>query len=155
MRNVLWAVLTLAVVCAQPARAQREKLSWDDRVAVEKAWPNAIKSSTGMRYLVLNEGTGDARPQPGDQVSVLYQGRLLNGNVFGESLDRAKPFKIRVGRDELIVAWEEALKQMRVGEKRLIVVPYELGYGTRGDPPRIPRRATLVFEIELLGIHKE
>ncbi|SRR5208283_3746601 len=152
MRKALWFVLAVAVVCAQPARAQREKLSWDDRVAVEKAWPNAIKTSTGLRYVILKEGTMDAKPQSGDVVLVLYQGRLLNGPVFGESLDRAKPFRVRVGRDELISAWEETLKQMRLGEKRLIIVPYELGYGTRGDPPRIPRRATLVFEIELLDI---
>jgi FKBP-type peptidyl-prolyl cis-trans isomerase len=155
MRDVFWVIMALALVCAQPAVAQREKLSWDDRVVVEKAWPNAIKSSTGLRYVVLKEGTGDAKPQAGDRVAVIYQGRLLDGTVFGESTDRAKPFQVRVGRDELIAAWEETLKQMKVGEKRLIVVPYELGYGTRGDPPRIPRRATLVFEIELLSIHKE
>ena len=155
MRAAFWFVVALLLICAQPTIAQREKLPWDDRVAVEKAWPHAIKTSTGLRYLVLKEGTGDARPKPGDSVSVLYQGRLLDGTVFGDSLDPAKPFQVRVGRDELIVAWEETLKQMRPGEKRLIIVPFELGYGTKGDPPRIPRRATLIFEIELLSIRQE
>jgi FKBP-type peptidyl-prolyl cis-trans isomerase len=155
MRTAFWLVMALSLICAQPSRAQREKLPWDDRVAVEKAWPDAIKTSTGLRYLILKEGTGDARPKPGDALLVLYQGRLLNGTVFGQDLDPAKPFRIRVGRDELIAAWEETLKQMRRGEKRLIIVPSELGYGARGQPPRIPRFATLIFEIELLDFHSK
>ena len=155
MRPTFWFALALSLICAQALKAQREKLPWDDRVAVEKAWPNAIKTSTGLRYVILKEGTGDARPMPGDSVTVRYLGRLLNGTVFGESLNPAKPYQVHIGRDELIAAWEETLKQMRLGEKRLIIVPYELGYGTRGDPPRIPRCATLIFEIELIDIRKE
>jgi len=155
MRTASWFVLALSVICAQPLRAQREKLSWDDRVVVEKTWPNAIKSPTGLRYIILKEGTGDARPMSGDIAIVLYQGRLLNGTVFGGALDRAKPFQVRVGREELIAAWEETLKQMKRGEKRLIIVPYELAYGTKGDPPRVPRCATLIFEMELLDFSKE
>jgi FKBP-type peptidyl-prolyl cis-trans isomerase len=155
MRTAYWFVLALSVACAQPLRAQREKLSWDDRVAVEKAWPNAIKSPTGLRYIILKEGADDARPNPGDIAKVLYKGWLLKGGVFGSALDPAKPFQVRVGRDELIAAWEETLKQMRRGEKRLIIVPYELAYGTKGDPPRVPRCATLVFELELLDFGKD
>ena len=155
MRTAFWFALILTLLLPTSLKAQREKLPWDDRVAVEKAWPEAIKTSTGLRYIILKEGTGDERPKAGDSAAVLYQGRLLSGTVFGENKDRANPFKVRVGRDGLIAGWEEALKQMRRGEKRLIIVPYELGYGTRGDPPRIPRRATLIFEIELLDIIKE
>jgi FKBP-type peptidyl-prolyl cis-trans isomerase len=153
MRAAFWFVLALSLICVRPLRAQREKLSWDDRIAVEKAWPNAIKSSTGLRYLILKEGTGDARPKPGDVVAVVYEGRLLGGKVFGSDLDRNKPFQVRVGREQLIPAWEETLKQMKRGEKRLIIAPYELAYGTKGDPPRVPRCATLVFEIELVDFN--
>ena len=152
MRTALWFALISTLLGSLPLMAQREQLSWDDRMVVEKSWPNAIKSSTGLRYIILKAGTGEEHPGAGDTVSVLYQGRLLNGAVFGECNDRAKPFRVRIGRDNLIPAWEECLKQMTVGEKRLIIVPYELGYGTRGDPPRIPRLSTLVFEIELLEI---
>jgi FKBP-type peptidyl-prolyl cis-trans isomerase len=155
MRAVLWFALLSTLLGAVPLTAQREKLPWDDRVLVEKNWPNAIKSSTGLRYVILKEGTGNEHAEAGDSLSVLYEGRLLNGTVFGECHDRAKPFRVRVGRDGLIPAWEECLKQMKVGERRLIIVPYELGYGTRGDPPRIPRLATLVFEIELLDITRK
>ena len=155
MRTAFWLVFAVSVALAQPARAQREKLSWDDRVAVEKAWPNAIKSSTGLRYVILKEGKGDASPKPGDVAAVLYEGRLLSGRVFGKADDPAKPFQVRIGREELIPAWEEALKQMKRGEKRLIIAPYELAYGTKGDLPRIPRCATLVFEIEFLDFGKD
>jgi FKBP-type peptidyl-prolyl cis-trans isomerase len=155
MRTAFWFSVTIALLGALPVHAQREKLSWDDLEIVEKTWPKARKTSTGLRYVILKEGKGDATPQPGDVVTVLYQGRLLNGKVFSEALDPKEPFRPRVGRDQLIAAWEEVLKQMKRGEKRLIIVPYELAYGTRGDPPRIPRRATLVFEIELLDFSRE
>lgn len=155
MRIAFWSILSVVLVGALPLKAQREKLPWDDRVLVEKTWPQAIKTSTGLRYIILKKGTGDARPKAGEMVTVLYQGRLLDGKVFNECLDPTKPFLTRIGRDELIPGWEEAIPQMRRGEKRLIIVPFELGYGTKGDPPRIPRRATLVFEIELLDITPE
>ena len=155
MRAAVWLSLLFPLLSAAPLLAQREKLPWDDRVFVEKNWPKAIKTSTGLRYVVLKPGTGEDTPRPGDMVTVIFQGRLLDGKVFNEALDPAHPFTARIGRDQLIVAWEESLKQMKRGEKRLIIVPYELGYGTRGDPPRIPRRATLVFEIELLSFAHE
>ncbi len=155
MRAVLCVFVLASLGASLPLRAQREKLSWEDRVYVEKTWPKAIKTSTGLRYLVLKPGTGDATPKAGDMVKVLFQGRLLNGKVFNELLDLSHPFEVRVGRDQLIPAWEEALKQMKRGEKRLIIVPYELAYGTRGDPPRVPRSATLVFEIELVDFTRE
>jgi FKBP-type peptidyl-prolyl cis-trans isomerase len=155
MRTASWFALAVSLIFVQSMRAQREKLSWDDRIAVENAWPDAIKTSTGLRYVILKEGTGDAKPQPGDIAAVLYQGRLLGGHVFGSATDRSKPFVVRVGREELIAAWEQTIKQMKRGEKRLIIAPYELAYGTVGDPPRVPRCSTLVFEIELLDFHKE
>lgn len=154
VRAAFWLSVIVVLLGAAALHAQREKLPWEDREIVEKNWPNAKKSSTGLRYVILKEGAGEATPQPGDLVKVLYEGRLLNGTVFGQQLDPAKPFPVRVGRDQLIAAWEETIKQMKRGEKRLIIVPYELGYGTRGDPPRIPRRATLIFEIELLDFAK-
>lgn len=155
MRAVCCLFLLTLVYPALPLHAQREKLSWDDRVYVEKTWPKAIKTSTGLRYVILKKGTGTDTPRPGDVVSVLFQGRFLHGKVFNEDLDPQHPFTTRIGRDLLIPAWEETLKQMKVGEKRLIIVPYELGYGFRGDPPRIPGMATLVFEIELVGFTHE
>ena len=86
-------------------------------------------------------------------VAVLYTGKLLDGTVFDQAQDAAKPFTVRVGRGQVIEGWEEGLQLLRAGERRLLIVPYELGYGTRGSPPKIPRRATLIFEVELIAIN--
>ena len=147
--------LLLLVLLAAPAlRAQREKLPSDDLEIVEKTWPNAKKTNTGIRYIVEREGQGDVA-QPGDMVSVVYVGTLLNGRIFDRISDPSRPFTFRLGRDVVIQAWDDSLERMKKGERRLVIVPPEMGYGTRGMPPRIPRDATLVFEMELVEIKRE
>lgn len=147
----LLLALTLPAVAVLTAHAQRERLPPEDLEIVEQRWPEASKTFTGLRYVVLKEGDRQAgTPQPGDRVKVLYKGMLLDGSVFDQALDPAQPFTPRVGREQLIAGWEQALARMHKGEKWILIVPYELGYGTRGQPPKIPRRATLVFEMELL-----
>ena len=145
-------LLTLAVVPALPA--QREKLPAADLEFVEKTWPEARKTQTGIRYLILREGAGET-PKPGDKVNVLYVGRLLDGTVFDQATEPDKPFSFRVRREMVIEGWEQVLQLMRKGEKRLVIIPPEMGYGTRGQPPKIGRNATLVFEIELLGFGRD
>lgn len=135
---------------AVPLLAQREKLSPEDLEIVEKRWPEAKRTSTGLRSVVLKPGNGE-RPKKGDLVRVLYKGMLLNGTVFDQATDPAKPFSVRIGRGNVIEGWEEGLQLLSVGERRLLIVPHELAYGTRGSPPKIPRRATLLFEVELLS----
>lgn len=149
----LFRLLTLCCVLFAPValQAQREKLPPEDLDVVEKTWPEAKRTGTGLRTQVLKEGSGPTAKK-GDIVSVVYTGKLLNGTVFDQALDPAKPFTFRLGRNNVIDGWEEGLQLMRVGERRLLIVPYELGYGTRGSPPKIPRRATLVFDVELVTI---
>lgn len=145
----LLLALTSLLVAATVANAQREKLPPDDLEFVEENWPEAKKTVTGIRYIVLREGEGDT-PKPGDKCSVLYIGRLLHGKVFDQKQDRDEPFVFRVRRDEVIEGWDQLLQVMRKGEKRLAIIPPELAYGTRGRPPTIPRNSTLVFEMELI-----
>jgi FKBP-type peptidyl-prolyl cis-trans isomerase len=135
-------------------RAQREKLPPDDLAWVEKNFPNAKKSNTGIRYVEIEHGTGEPAHR-GDLVSVLYVGRLIDGKTFDQNSDKDKPFKFRVGRNLVIQGWDQILQLMRVGDKWLIVIPPELGYGTRGSPPQIPGDSTLVFTIQLLAIDRE
>lgn len=148
-------VLTIGLLATPTAlRAQREKLPPADLEFVEKNWPEAKKTTGGIRYIILREGKGDA-PQAGDRASVLYVGRLLDGKIFDQNEDRAHPFEFRVRREMVIQGWDQVLPLMKRGEKRLVIVPPELAYGTRGQPPKIPRNATLVFEIELLDFKRD
>lgn len=150
------ASLVLLAVSSLPLHAQRERLSPEEVDIVEKRWPDAKKTFTTMRYIVLKEGDRNGpSPVPGMMVSALYKGMLLNEKVFDQALDPNAPLKIRLGRGNLIRGWEEALQMMHKGEKWLIIVPGELAYGAKGRAPDIPRDATLVFELELLDFGPE
>ncbi len=130
-------------------QAQREKLPPEDLAWVEQNFPNAKKSNTGIRYDILESGSGE-KAKPGDMVSVLYVGRLLNGQTFDQVNDREKPFRFRLGRGHVIQGWDQILQLMRPGDKWIVIIPSELAYGSRGTG-RIPRDATLVFMMELLA----
>jgi FKBP-type peptidyl-prolyl cis-trans isomerase len=149
----------LVVACALIAapvllHAQREKLPPDDVDIVETKWPGALKSNTGIRYVVEQPGKGPLLV-PGDQIMVNYTGSLLNGKVFDHDNDKLHPLTFRVGRNEVIEGWDQILQLMRPGAKWIVIIPPELGYGRRGNPPRVPGYSTLVFEVEILGIKKD
>lgn len=152
IRPLFCLVLLAALAPAAPAR---EKLPPEDLEIVEQKWPDAKKTYTGLRYIIMEPGdTQGASPGPGEMVSVAYKGMLLNGKVFDES-SPDHPLKTRLARDGLIDGWEEALQRMHRGEKWLLIVPPELAYGARGNPPAIKRNATLVFEMQLLDFGKD
>ncbi len=134
--------------------AQREKLPPEDYDYVTAKWPNAKISNTGIRYVVETQGTGPLL-QPGDLVMVNYTGWLLNGKLFDQNHDHKNPFTFRVDRGEVIQGWDQIMQIMHAGDKWLLIVPPELAYGRRGSPPVIPSYATLVFDVEILGIKKE
>ena len=146
----------LFAFAAMPAllHAEREKLPPDDYDIVMKRWPDAKISNTGIRYVVEKQGTGPLL-QPGDVVMVNYVGQLLDGKVFDQNHSKEKPFTFRVARGEVILGWDQLFQIMRPGDKWLIIVPPELGYGRRGLPPAIPSYTTLVFDVEILGIKKD
>jgi FKBP-type peptidyl-prolyl cis-trans isomerase len=99
----------------------------------------------------LLPGTG-AEATEGKTVSVHYTGTLTNGDKFDSSLDRGNPFQFTLGAGRVIKGWDQGVQGMKVGGKRKLTIPPELGYGARGYPPVIPANATLVFEIELLAV---
>jgi FKBP-type peptidyl-prolyl cis-trans isomerase len=96
-------------------------------------------------------GTG-AEATTGKTVDVHYTGWLENGTKFDSSVDRGKPFSFPLGGGKVIKGWDQGVAGMKVGGKRKLTIPASLGYGPRGFPPVIPANATLIFEVELLGV---
>jgi FKBP-type peptidyl-prolyl cis-trans isomerase FkpA len=116
-----------------------------------KTEPALITTPSGLQYTDLKTGTG-AEAKAGMNVSVHYTGWLTDGMKFDSSVDRNEPFNFPLGRGKVIKGWDEGVAGMKVGGKRKLVIPPELGYGARGAGPTIPPGATLVFEVELLGV---
>jgi peptidylprolyl isomerase len=129
-------------------KKQDDEVGKEDALIKEK-WPNAIKTSSGLKYVILKEGEGP-KPKKGQKVKAHYTGTLLDGTKFDSSLDRGRPFEFPVGMARVIRGWDEAFLGMSKGEKRTLIIPYFLAYGERGNPPTIPPKATLVFDVELI-----
>jgi peptidylprolyl isomerase len=140
------------------ARMKREKEEREatDRVEIAKELgidlASLKRTEEGLEYVVRQEGTG-AKPSTGQTITAHYTGYLLDGTKFDSSVDRGTPFKTPIGVQRVIKGWDIAFLDMQVGEKRVLFIPSELGYGARGaGGGRIPPNATLVFDVELLGV---
>ena len=110
-----------------------------------------MTTDSGLKYEDLIEGDG-AVAAAGQQVSVHYSGWLTDGTKFDPSVDRNQPFSFSLGRGMVIRGWDEGVAGMKVGGKRRLTIPPQLGYGAQGAGGVIPPNATLVFEVELLGV---
>jgi peptidylprolyl isomerase len=112
---------------------------------------NAVTTASGLKYIDLQQGDG-ATPQKGQTVVVHYTGTLENGTKFDSSRDRNRPFEFKIGVGQVIKGWDEGVGSMKVGGRRQLIIPPELGYGARGAGGVIPPNATLLFDVELLRI---
>ena len=117
-----------------------------DQAAAEKG---ATKTASGLILITITPGTG-ASPKATDTVKVNYEGKLTDGTVFDSSVQRGEPVTFPLNK--VIKCWTEAVQLMKVGGKSRLICPSDLAYGDRGAPPQIKPGATLVFEVELLGI---
>ena len=111
----------------------------------------SVTTASGLKYVDLAEGDGPT-PQPGQTIEVHYTGTLENGRKFDSSVDRGQPYEFRIGTGAVIKGWDEGLMTMKVGGKRKLIIPPNLGYGAQGNPPDIPPNATLLFDVELVSI---
>jgi len=126
---------------------------WSERdvSAISIRYNGARDLPSGLRYLIRQAGTGDATPKQGQIVTVNYEGRLLEGEkIFDTSATHEGPFNFRLGEGLVIPGWDQGIMGMKKGEKRTLIIPFWLGYGDKGIRGKIPSRATLIFDIELL-----
>ncbi|HLP00678.1 MAG TPA: FKBP-type peptidyl-prolyl cis-trans isomerase [Opitutaceae bacterium] len=139
-----------AAVPKPPPSSTEEVWTAEQIAFIKEKFGELERTPSGMYFKILQPGTGDAKPARANLCTVQYRGSFFDGRVFDESYRRGQPFKFRVGVRQVIKGWDEAVADMHKGEKRLIVVPYWLGYGAQGKIPVIMPRTPLVFEIELL-----
>ena len=122
-------------------------------IPVKAAWESTTPS--GLKIIDIKVGTGPA-PKPGQTCMMHYTGWLYEndkkGAKFDSSLDRNQPFSFPIGQHQVIAGWDEGVATMKVGGKRTLIIPPELGYGARGAGGVIPPNATLIFDVELLGV---
>jgi len=133
-----------------PAPSLTESWTAEQIAFLDEKFGKLEVTSSGLRYKILQPGAGDATPNRANLVTVHYRGELQSGQVFDDSRKRGSPFKFRAGVGHVVKGWDEAVLTMKKGEKRLVAVPFWLGYGVNGKMPVIPPRAPMIFEIELL-----
>jgi peptidylprolyl isomerase len=141
-----------AIVAEQEKEKNAARLEADKelKAKIEKKWPKAVKTRSGLLYVVEEEGSGPT-PERGATIKAHYTGRLLSNNKkFDSSYDRGEPITFPVGTGRVIKGWDEALLAMKKGEKRTLIIPPDLAYGSRGAGGVIPPDAWLVFDVELV-----
>lgn len=111
-------------------------------------------TESGLRYAITQEGSGPTA-EPGDQVTVHYDGRLLSGEPFDSSRERGEPFTFQIGQGRVIPGWDEGIAYIQEGGKATLYVPSPLAYGARSPSPRIPAYSILVFDVEVLKVEKQ
>lgn len=122
-----------------------------DTSAPTKVTGKATTTPSGLEYWDIKVGTGPTA-EKGQTVKVHYTGWLTTGKKFDSSVDRGEPFTFELGQGQVIKGWDEGVAGMKVGGKRQLRIPPELGYGAQGAGGVIPPNATLIFDVELLGV---
>ncbi|MBL9187668.1 MAG: FKBP-type peptidyl-prolyl cis-trans isomerase [Opitutaceae bacterium] len=128
---------------------QQPQWSAEDEKLLNERFNTARKLPSGLRYIVRAQGTGDASPTIGAEVTARIQGQLFDGTLLEDFFEKGGKATFRLGSGTAIAGWDEAFRTMKRGEKRTLIVPYWLAYGEKGKG-KIPPKTTLIFEVELL-----
>ena len=121
------------------------------RAELDKLAAGFDETSSGLRYKIIQKGSG-TKAEKGKKVSVHYKGQLADGTVFDSSYKRNQPLDFQVGVGQVISGWDEGIGLLQVGDKARLVIPSDLGYGSRGAGGVIPPNATLIFDVELMDV---
>jgi len=153
-KNALVAIaaVSIAALSACTKKSAETTSATTENTAASTATTDAAKAEADLKIENIKEGTG-AEAVNGKQVSVHYTGTLTDGKKFDSSVDRGQPFKFVLGAGQVIRGWDLGVAGMKVGGKRKLTIPPELGYGERGAGGVIPPNATLLFEVELLEVN--
>lgn len=146
MKNVFILAVALVVI----AGCQPQTTTMSQLPGIPTTMEKQVTHS-GLGYIDEVVGTG-AQPQTGNKVTVHYTGYLTDGKKFDSSVDRNQPFTFVIGYGQVIKGWDEGVATMKVGGKRKLIIPSQLGYGTRGAGGVIPPNAELIFDVELLEV---
>lgn len=153
-----WIILAVLAIEAGPERDLITEAAYFatpatlEPVALAGEQGKPVKTTeSGLKYVVLEEGKGE-KPKKGQEITAEYTGWLMNGRKFDSSKDHEGEFSFPVGTGQVIPGWDEALLDMKVGERRKLIIPPELAYGEQGAGGVIPPNATLIFEVQLKGI---
>jgi peptidylprolyl isomerase len=149
-------LITMVVLAATAVLAQSSTTKKANRRPTSTSAPTSVKGAPtktpdGLEYWDIKVGTGPTA-EKGQTVKVHYTGWLTNGKKFDSSVDRGEPFEFKLGAGDVIKGWDEGVAGMKVGGKRQLKIPPELGYGAAGAGGVIPPNATLIFDVELLGV---
>jgi FKBP-type peptidyl-prolyl cis-trans isomerase len=150
-RFLALVLLAGPLACGGAADRDKNAESAGFSAALEVDTTALTKTPSGLRYQDVKQGDG-TEATADRTVSVHYTGWLPNGEKFDSSRDRNEPFSFTLGAGQVIAGWDEGVAGMKVGGRRKLVIPADLGYGTAGAPPAIPPGATLVFDVELLDV---
>ena len=149
--GVIVIVLAALVLYAQTT-AHKPAAARPNTTAPTKVTGDGVKTESGLQYWDIRVGTG-ALAKSGDKVKVHYTGWLTTGKKFDSSVDANSPFDFTIGAGDVIKGWDEGVAGMKVGGKRQLRIPPELGYGASGTPGGpIPPNATLIFDVQLLSV---
>ena len=148
---VITAILVLSAAVLLAQSAQTPAAARPNTNAPTKVTGDSVKTASGLQYWDITIGTGEVAKE-GSHVKVHYTGWLTTGKKFDSSVDAHRPFEFTVGKGEVIKGWDEGVTGMKVGGKRQLRIPPELGYGASGYPGVIPANATLIFDVQLLAV---
>jgi FKBP-type peptidyl-prolyl cis-trans isomerase FkpA len=148
IRRKMLVAAALTAMCAVPAMAQEDPAAKTSKAPAAKT----VTTASGLKYTDVKIGKG-ASPVAGKMVKVHYTGTLVNGKKFDSSVGR-EPFTFTIGVGQVIAGWDEGVMGMKVGGKRKLVIPANLGYGARGAGADIPPNSTLLFDVELIDVQK-